>query len=285
MKRIIKKILYKISPLLFCKISYYKYMGKKLDLEHPKDFNEKLQYLKFHQYYNNEKVTNCIDKYLVKEILEKKGMGDMVAGLYGVYDSVDEIPWQELPQSFVIKCNHGCGMNILCPDREKLDIKAAKKLLDTWMHTNYAQVYGEVQYQFIKRKILIEQMLDLDMPTYKFYCFHGKVEFLYRSSTGKTGILDEYLDFFDKNWKWLDIRLDGHIHSMPKPEKPKNFEKMIEISEGLSAEFPFVRVDLYSDGEKIYFSELTFIPTGGFMKIQPMSYLDEWGRLLEIAQD
>lgn len=140
MKRLIKRILYKLSPILFCKISYFKYMGKKLDLNDPKDFNEKLQYLKFHQYYNNEKVTNCIDKYLVKEILEKKGMEDLVAGLYGVYDSSHDIPWGELPRSFVIKCNHGCGMNILCPDKAKLDIRAAEKLLDSWMHTNYAQV-------------------------------------------------------------------------------------------------------------------------------------------------
>lgn len=272
------------SPKIATEILYYKNFGKRLNLKNPRNLNEKLQWLKLNTYYKNPIITTCVDKYKVKSYLEQKGFGELCPRTYGVYKNVEEIPWKELPDSFAIKCNHGSGMNIICLDKKSLDIEEAKKNLTRWMAWDFWKEYAEVQYRFVPHRIVVEELLDLRILTYKFYCFNGQPKIVYVQSDGENGEPEKYIDFFDVNWKWEDVALFGHENAAVHPQKPENYEKMIEIAESLSQEFPFVRVDLYNLKGKIYFSELTFIPTGGVMKMNPQSVINKWGEWLELPK-
>ena len=182
----------------------------------------------------------------------------------------------------MIKCNHGCGYNILVSDKKKVDVNNVVTTVGRWLKEDYWKIYCEPQYKDVPKCFIVEEFLAEDIKTYKFYCFNGKPEVCYISTNGENGEKDLYLDYFDMDWNWLPISLVGHEHKKQKPEKPIAFKKMKEIAEQLSKEFPFVRVDLYDVEGKVYFSELTFIPTGGSMKLTPTSVLGEWGEKLEI---
>lgn len=203
---------------------------------------------------------------------------------WGGYKAAEQVQddWPKFPERFVIKCNHGCGYNILVADKEKIDLNGAIKQLDIWMKEDFWKTYCEPQYKDIERHIIVEEYLGDDIQTYKFYCFNGRPKVLYISSNGEDGEKDLYLDYYDMGWNWLPISLRGHEHAKEKAMKPKNFEKMVEVAAGLSSEFPFVRVDLYNVDGRIYFSELTFLPTGGNMKLEPKSVLGEWGSWLQL---
>lgn len=190
--------------------------------------------------------------------------------------------WSGFSNQFVVKCNHGCGYNILVTNKEETDLNQVLKQLNTWMEEDFWKIYCEPQYKDIKRYIIVEEFLGDDIQTYKFYCFNGRPRVLYISANGENGEKDLYLDYYDMQWNWLPISLEGHEHAKLKAKKPKHFDKMVELAEELSSEFPFVRVDLYNVDGVIYFSELTFIPTGGNMKLKPESVLDEWGSWLHI---
>ncbi|MBI6060429.1 ATP-grasp fold amidoligase family protein [Clostridium perfringens] len=278
----IKKIVSIISPKLLTKLLFYKNFKKRLNLRNPKDINEKIQYLKFNNYFNNEVITNCVDKYMVRKYLKKLDLDRLCPTLYGVYDNVNQINWDILPEKFVIKCNHGSGMNIICLDKTKLDINETIKKLDFWMKTDFWKLYGEIHYKNINKKIIIEELLDENILTYKFYCFNGNVKISYVSLNGENGEKEKYLDYFDKDWNRLNITLGKHEHYPGIIEKPINYEEMIFLAEKLSKNFPFVRVDLYNLDGKIYFSELTFIPTGGMMQLKPEKTATEWGEWLYI---
>ena len=278
----IKSIICSISPTLLTNIIYFKNFKKILNLNKPVDINEKLQYLKLNTYNNNPIITQCVDKYEVRKYLEKFDLKGFCPKLYGVYDSVDEIKWDKLPNSFVVKCNHGSAMNILCPDKNMLDLDVTKKIVDKWMHSDYWKAFAEVQYKNVKKKIIIEELLAPNILTYKFYCFNGIIKVAYVSLNGENGEKEKYFDYFDPDWNWLPIMLWPHENASIHPEKPKGYEEMCRIAKILAAHFPFVRVDLYNIDGKIYFSELTFVPTGGMMQLTPKSVLKEWGDWLEL---
>lgn len=281
----IKKVLSTISPNFTTRLMFLYNFKKPLNLRNPKDINEKLQYLKLKTYYNNPIITQCVDKSQVRNYLEKKGMSDLSAELYaGPFENAEDIlsVWDKLPQKFVIKCNHGCGYNILVTEKDVEDKNRIVGQLKVWLKEDFWKVYCEPQYRFVPKRVIIEEYLADDIKTYKFYCFNGVPKISYISSNGENGEKDLYLDYFDMDWVHQDISLDGHQHSKNDIPKPLNFDGMVKIAEQLSADFPFVRVDLYNVDGKIYFSELTFIPTGGNMKLKPKSILDEWGSWLKL---
>lgn len=283
MAKLNMKILTIISPTIASKHLYRKNFKRKLDLKNPRTFNEKIMWLKLNTYYNNSVITNCVDKYRVREYIEKAGHANILNTLIGVYDNAEEIEWDNLPKQFVLKCNFGCGYNIICKDKDSLDEKTTKKTLNGWMKKNYTLEYAEVQYKFIKKKIICEVFLEDNIIDYKFFCFNGKPQFLYVSSgLGEKDESRHKMCYYDCNWNKLNIVRAGYELPEIDFEKPKNFDEMLKISRDLSKEFPFVRVDLFNVKDKIYFSELTFVPTGGVMKIKPEAKDFEWGELLKI---
>lgn len=279
-----RKLLSAIAPAYETKRIYRYNFGKECNLDHPVTINEKLQYLKLNDYYKNDTVTMCVDKYRIREYLTEKKLEHLCPKLYGVYDSAAEIDWNALPDSFVIKCNHGCGYNILCPDKSRLDIKESLRLLKQWMKEDYWKEFAEVQYRYVKKKIIAEEYLGDELQTYKFYCFNGIPKVLYVSENGENGEKDKYLNYYSMDWEMLPYCLSGHVRkTLPHP-KPEHMEELVRYAEILSRDFPFVRVDLYDVNGRVYISELTFIPTGGYMQLTPEGTDVEWGNWLDVKQ-
>lgn len=281
----------KLYPLELC--NWYKNnTGKELDLEHPKTFNEKINWSKL--YDRNPRKTELSDKYLVREYVEKKIGRKYLIPLLGVWDSVDEIEFTALPLQFVIKCTHGSGWNIFVKDKYAVNYNEIKKKLTKWMKTNFAYEAGlEMQYDGIKPRIIAEKYLDSSsdkgIDDYKFFCFDGKVFCLYKMEEYTFNHAEGRLGFFDRNFNLLQYRRkDYKALSLPQ-ESPLNFQKMIDIAEVLSEGFPHVRVDMYNINGKIYFGEMTFsTSTGmGFFEPEEFDYIlgSQWKLPMEMSNN
>ena len=269
------------SAELMSKIYYRIVLHKKLNLKNPKTFNEKLQWLKLYYFPNNQKAIDCACKYKVREYVKEKGLEDTLNDLYGVYDCVDEIDFDALPNQFVLKCSHGCGYNILCPDKCKLDIENTKRMLNKWMKEDFSEFNAEPHYSKIKPKIICEKYLGGDMVDYKFFCFNGEPEFMYIAKGFGEGE-DETISFFDKEGNKAEYKR-ADFRAYENAKIPESFNSMMEMSRVLSKDFPFVRVDLFEVDGKIYFSELTFTPCGCMMKVDPQEIEEKWGELIDLS--
>lgn len=271
----------KRNPEYATKKWYKQRMGRKLDLDNPRSLSEKLQYLKLNDYFNNPLVTQCADKYAVREYVALCGCKEILNEQYTIFNSVDEIEWNALPNSFALKCNHGCGGNILCYDKSQLDQEDVKKKLDKWMHNEYGLEHVEYSYENIPRKIICEKIIESEdgFPPrdYKFFCSYGKPKLIYTISERKDNT--EFLDYFTTEWEWIPVQ-NGDLPNAPKhAKKPEKLKEMLDYASKLSKNFPLVRVDLYSEFGKITFGELTFLPTGGCFKLNPPEFDYKFGDL------
>lgn len=254
-----------ISPTSSTKYLYKKRFNKKINLDDPKSFNEKIQWLKLNTYNNNPTITQCADKYAVREFVKEKGCEELLIPLIGVYTNVNEIDWNNLPEQFVLKCNHGCGYNLICTDKDKLNIEEEIKTINKWMKDDYWKHRAEVNYKYIPKKIIIEKFIENNgkqIEDYKFYCFNGKVIYTMVCCEREDKHAKYY--FYDRDWNLIPFSKDAlRVDENFAICKPKLLDKAIEYAEILSSPFPFVRTDLYILDDKIYFGELTFTPAGG----------------------
>lgn len=266
-----KQTLTKISPKLNTKVIYFFKFKKRLNLKNPQTLDEKIQYLKFHDYYKNPLVTQCADKYAVRDYVKQCGCEEILNELYYAWDSVDEIEWDKLPNQFVIKWNFGCGENLICFDKSKLDIADAKKKLNDWYkeHDTFYLTYAEMQYRGIPPKLICEKLIETEdggLPVdYKLYCFKGYADcVLVCTGRQNDGHGTKYY-FFDKEWNLKRYNKTGKNapanFTLPKPD---GIEKVFEYAEKLTKPFPFVRADFYLEKGKVTFGELTFTPCGGY---------------------
>lgn len=262
---------------LFLKWNYRVFMHRKLDLRHPKTFNEKLQWLKY--YYRNPAHTPLADKYAVRAFVAER-LGDAVLiPCYGVYDSWDAIDFDALPQKFVIKCTHDSGSVVIVRDKETFDRASARRKIEAGLSRNQFYLSREWVYKNIKPRILIEAFLEVPettrVPDYKCMCFGGKMHYTYVCSDREAAD-GAKLDFFDMEWNHLAV---SHVfpNSAVPPAKPACFETMVQYAETLAADMPFVRVDFYEVDGKLYFGEITFFPSGGRMPYEPESFDLEMG--------
>ena len=156
-----------ISPKLATKVIYRRRIHKPLDLDNPQTLDEKIQWLKLNTYYKNPLVTQCADKYAVREYVKDCDCGEILNELIGVYDKVEEIPWDTLPKQFVIKWNFGCGENLIVFDKDKLDIQKAIKQLKKWYRTRntFYLTYCELQYKGIPPKLICEKLIETEDGT------------------------------------------------------------------------------------------------------------------------
>lgn len=253
------------SPQLASKIYYETKLKKKLNLDNPQTFNEKLMWLKFNELDNNELITKCADKYRVREYVKECGCEEILNDLISVYDKAEEINFSKLPDKFVLKCNHAAGYNVICKDKSKLNYKKTKRQLRKWLKTDYWKFVAEVQYKNVEKKIVCEKFLDSKdnnaIEDYKIYCFNGKPQ-LCLICVGRNYGKPKYY-FMDKEWKIMKINpsLDTSI-SYLNLEKPKCIDDMYKYAERLAKPFKFVRVDFFNYNDKPIFSELTFTPAG-----------------------
>ena len=254
-----------ISPTLNTKAKYKSVYGRKINLKEPKTFNEKGMYLKLNVYNNDPLVADCADKYTVRKYIEQIGCPEILNNLIAVYDKVSDIDFSSLPDSFVIKWNVGCGYNLICPDKNKLDIEQAKKQLEKWGRKKYHLYFSEMQYKNRQKKLIVEEFLRPEhgkLPEdYKIYCFNGKAEYVMLCLDRADGTPKCY--FFDRDWKLARLNKRGlDVPEDFKLPKPDNMDKMFEYAEKLSKGFPFVRVDFFSCDGRVVFGEMTFTPAG-----------------------
>lgn len=268
----------------FVSKTYFKYVMKyKLNLKSPQTFNEKIQWLKLYEWPKNDLVIKCSDKYLVRSYLEDNGYSNYLNSLIGIYDSADQINWDELPNQFVLKCNHGCAYNIICKDKAKLNIKKTKKTLNKWMKEDFGKFNAEIHYSKINRKIICEKYLGDNLIDYKFFCFNGKVKLIYIAIDSESDTNKEREIFFDEKGNELDL-INSDYEKYSEARLPNNYKELISISEDLARPFPFVRVDWYIKDSNIVFGELTFTPSGGMMKMNPPKYDRIYGEMLDIEE-
>ncbi|MBQ3725761.1 MAG: hypothetical protein II902_01690 [Selenomonadaceae bacterium] len=251
----------------FVKNLYRQWMGRELDLDNPKTFTEKINWLKL--YDSTPLKARLADKFAVRDYVADKIGDDKLKPLLGAWDSFDEINFDKLPDRFVLKCNHGSGMNIIVKDKNSLDMQQAREKINAWLTVDYGAGFFELHYSPIKRKIIAEkyfEQLHGGLIDYKFHCFNGEPKVI-SVIGGRDPIrhtcFQEYHDF---DWKDLGDWNFGDYNPFPNPlSKPARLEDMVHFAKILSKNFSYVRVDFYEIEGQIYFGEMTFMPDAGFI--------------------
>ncbi|MCD8038933.1 MAG: hypothetical protein LUE96_07610 [Lachnospiraceae bacterium] len=255
-------------------------IGYEPDLENPRTFNEKLQWLKLHD--RKPIYTTMVDKYEAKRYVAHLIGEEYIIPTYGVYDCFDEIDFDGLPKRFVLKCTHDSGSVIICRDKETFDRESAKKKLEDSLKRNFYWMGREWPYKDVKPRIIAEQyMADADVD-YKFFCFNGVPKYLYVSQ----GLEDHEtasISFLTLDWEFAPFGRSDFKSFMKFPHKPVHYEEMIDVAKILSKGHHFLRVDLYEINGCVYFSEFTFTPCCGWMPFEPPIWDEKLGDMLDIG--
>lgn len=279
-----KKIFNWMPDKHYLKLVYWGETGGKLDLDNPKTFNEKLQWLKL--YNRKPEYVKYVDKYAVRSYIADTIGEDYLIPIWGVYDNVDEIDWHNLPDKFVLKCTHGSGGNIICTDKNKLNIEKAKEKLDSWMMKNWYWFGREWPYKNVKPRIICEQFIEQDdgeeLRDYRFFCFNGEPKFI-TVDFSITNKKKTRRNLYDLHWNLMKEEISYPKELELKVNKPKKLEEMVELSKKLSANIPHVRVDFYYINNKILFGEMTFFHQSGFGEIRPPEFNEQIGNWLQLS--
>lgn len=269
------------ANLAYIKAQYYLKNEKRLNIDQPEEFMEKLQWLKMNVY--NEKYKDFVDKYEVRDFVKNKVGSKYLVDSIGVYDNVDDIDFEELPNQFALKGTHGSGYNVIVEDKSKINGDEVKKTLKKFLELNYYDKYKEPIYRTIKPRILAEHYLDQtdseNIVDYKFFCIHGKPKYIWTKTFYNGKYRNCYYDL-----EWNKVKGDSNSKNFLDKDlpKPSNLGELIDIAEKLSSEFIFVRVDLYSINGKPYFGELTFFPWAALKRLSVERLNKELGNLIHL---
>lgn len=267
---------------LFLKIVYRHSMGTELNLDQPRTFSEKIQWLKL--YDRNPEYTQMVDKYEAKKYVAGIIGEEYIIPTIAVYDSTSEINLDVLPDKFVLKCTHDSGSVAICKDKKTFQRREAFAMLEKGLSKNYFWQNREWPYKNVNPRIIAETYMEdietQELRDYKFFCFDGKVKALFVAED-RQGDEETKFDFFDADYHHLDIR-NGHPNADTPPAKPHSFEKMKEMAEKLSQGIPHLRVDFYEANGKIYFGELTFSHWSGFTPFEPVEWDRKFGQWLKL---
>lgn len=275
-----------IPDKLYLRLVYKLYMGDIIDFDNPRTFQEKLQWLKVND--RNAIYSQMVDKVGAKDYVANLVGEEYIIPTLAVYNSVEEIDFESLPNQFVLKTTHDSQSAIICVDKSNFDKINALKRFKKKLKTQYYWLSREYPYRDVKPRILAEKYMGelgaKDMVDYKFFCFNGQPKYCQVIKDRST---QETIDFFDENWQHQEFYglTPGIKQSLVPIPKPKNYDKMLEIAQVLSQDIPFVRVDLYNVNGKIYFGEMTFFPNGGFGTFTPKEWNLKLGDLLDISMD
>jgi len=258
-------------------------MGKDYNDSKINNFQDKLNWLLVHE--SPELKTDIVDKILLRNYSRKILGKDICVPIIKIYDSINDINLDELPEKFVLKCNHGSQMNIICQNKSDFNLNDAKKQLDEWLKLNYALIGYEYQYLNVKRKVFSEVFLKDNLTDYKFYCFNGYPKLIkVRSKCYKKGV--KIYHYYDENWKKTNIEtnLGDNIKLNNDFPKPKYFNLMMEYAKKFAKNFSFIRVDLYEFNDTVYLSELTFTPANARTPYKNEKQSIYLGNLLDLSK-
>lgn len=271
---------------VYLKIQYRTRMNKRLNLENPQTFNEKLQWLKLHD--RRPEYTMMVDKYRVREFIGRKLGEEYLIPLIAVWDDPEEIDFDMLPDRFVLKCNHNSGLGMcICKDKSELDVKKVKAELRRGLRQDYYKTGREWPYKDVPRKIICEQYMEDaetgELRDYKFMCFSGRVECCFVCSERNTdkGL---HVTFYDRKWNKIPFER-RYPNAEYQIKMPKNYLQMIEFAEKLSEGIPFLRVDFYEVDGTIYFGEMTFYPGSGYEEFTPSNWDKFYGDMLVLPNE
>lgn len=281
-KLVIYKLFSKRTKLMndemYNKLIFFVTFGRIPDFDHPQTFNEYICARKVRR--DEYDLWRYTDKYEARKYVAETIGEKYLNQCYGVYDSFEEIDFDQLPDRFALKGTHGSGYNIIVTDKSKLDRHAAQKKFKKWLSQNFYYLGREKNYFKIKPRIMCDKFLECKtcegLPEMKVFCFNGKAKFIsYNMAVnGKT-----YSNIYDAQWNLLDMRRGyGHFEATGIPD---NHDEIIRIAEWLAEPFDFVRVDLYNIDNQVMFSELTFHSGGGFVPFSPAYYDKEFAKYFE----
>ena len=290
---IVKKINNILPERLYLQLRYFFELGEWPNLKHPKLFNEKIQWLKLNN--RRSEYTTMVDKFAVKKYVADRIGNEYLIPTLGVWNYSNEIDFNALPNSFVLKTTHGGGGGgvVICKDKTKFDKETALIKLNSSMASNPYYEFREWPYKNVSRKIIAEKYMEddnyNDLIDYKFFCFNGVPRLCQVISDRRT---DEKIDFYDMQWKRINglvgllVGLNSKIHnSTIELSQPKSFEKMKQIATILSQNIPFSRIDLYDINGYCYFGEITFFPAGGFGYFSPKEWDETIGSWIKLPNN
>lgn len=267
------------SDRQYYRIRYFLKFGHALDLKNPRTFNAKLHWLKLHN--RKRRYGKLVDKYEVRSFVANTIGSQYLVPLIGIYTNVEEINFDQLPDSFVLKGTHGAGWVLLCATKKSLDIPKVKVILQSWLSKNFYEMWGEHVYKEIPPRIICEAMLKpgdgSSLTDYKFFCFDGVPKFL---NTVSDRFGKHTKDFYDLEWNHLPFS-QGHARSDTPEPKPALLDDMIRLATHLSQGFKMIRLDLYQLDGKIYFGEFTFFPSNGLTAFSPSEVDLKRGELID----
>jgi hypothetical protein len=289
LKRMILAMLapvYRVRPAAALSAVYFLKFRRLPNIGAPVVFQEKLQWLKL--YYRQDRYPVCSDKYAVRGYIEAQGMGRLLNALYGHWDKASDIPFDELPERFVLKVTHGSGYNIICRRKSELDRKKAVSELERWRRRKYIECYGEWFYGVVPPRIVCEALIEGARPDeaprdYKVHCFNGRAR-LIQVDAGRFSAR-HFRNIYDTEWRLTEIAL-GNLGSDPGAEvlRPPQLAEILLYAEELARPFPYVRIDFYLAEGRVVFGEMTFTPGAGFSRIRPEKYARLLGNWLSLPQ-
>ena len=277
-------------PVFCCKLLYRKALGGVLNLETPKDLNEKIQWLKFHADMNEW--ARLADKYAVREYVKERGLEDILVKLYGKYDTPDELmaDWDNLPEKFVLKSNNGCGTVRLITCKSKEDREEIRRMTKKWLkQKDIGLGTVELHYTLIKPCLIAEELLEdpsvkdysCSLIDYKIWCFNGKPYGFFMAYDRNLLTGHHVFDFYNINWEQHTEKMTDKSQRHPI-KCPENLNQMLDVASSLSRGHAQMRVDLYDVNGKIYLGELTMTSQGGYMDYFTKDLLLEMGNQIDL---
>ena len=245
-------------------------------------FTEKIQWQKLRD--RNPLYHTLADKAAVKDYVAARIGAEHIVPTLGVWDSPEQIPWESLPEQFVLKCTHDSGSTVICRDKAQFDREAACAKLAAALASDYWRRDREWAYKGVQPRIITEAYLGAALADYKLFCFGGRPEFLFVATDRDNPAEETKFDFFDTQWRHLDIR-NGHPNAAVPPAKPAHFEQMLQFAEALAGDFPQVRIDFYEtpDG-RVFFGEYTFYHWSGFVPFEPEEADVDFGKYFKLRE-
>ena len=274
-----------LSDKSFVKLQFKTIFGYELNLDNPKTYSEKLQWLKLNDH--NPLYTTLVDKEAVKDYVAEKIGEQYIIKTLGVWDNFEEIDFDKLPNQFVLKCTHDSGGLVICRDKNLFDIVGAKKRIEKCLKRNYYKHGREWPYKNVKPRIIAEEYMEDtktgELRDYKFFAFDGEVKAMFIASERSNKNTETRFDFFDRGFNHLPFT-NGHPNADVLPQKPEKYDEMVSLAEKLSVGIPQARIDFYEVDGKVYFGEITFFHWGGLMPFNPPEWDEKFGSYIKLPR-